>query len=283
MKIEVRSARAADADAMLTITSTVWGGDDYVPFVWERWLRDRNGVLLVATIDGAMVGLQHVELQPEGDAWLEGIRVAENARGRGIGEALVERGVVWARDMGCAAARLAVASENAASNRLSEKAGFNIVGRFRTIRGEASGTAASASARIAQLFEEQIVVDVLETVGHPYPAYYTEGWTAYRLTRERLRLLLATHAVLITGVAGHEAIAIATASDERVSMRLGLVAGPTEGIEVLGRWLRARAVEAGIDQVRGTLDAAPEAMEALDAAGFGRGDVDMLLRERRLR
>lgn len=267
---------------MLAITSTVWGGDDYVPFVWDRWLRDRDGVVLVATMAEEVVGLQHVELQQDGDAWLEGIRVAEAARGQGAGEALVEAGLGWARDMGCTAARLAVASENAASNRLSEKAGFDIAGRFRTVRGEAGGTRGTDPVRIAQPFEEQTVLDLLGTSRYRYPADYTEGWTAYRLTRDRLRLLLATHAVLLAGATGNEAVVIATASTERVSLRLGLLAGPREGIEALGRWLRARAAEAGVAAVRGTLDAPLDTIEALGAAGFASGDVDMLLRERRL-
>lgn len=281
-RVEVRAARPSDAESMLAITRTVWEGHDYVPLVWNRWLADRSGVLMTASIDEEVVGLQHVGLQPDGDAWLEGIRVAEGARGRGVGKALVDRGVDWARDMGCAVARMAVSSDNGPSNRLSEKAGFDIVSRFDTMRAEPGGVVTATSVRIAQPFEERRVLDLMESAGYRYPADYTEGWTAYRLTRERLRLLLATHAVLIAGTVGDEAVVIATASSERPSIRVGLAAGTGAGIRAAGQWLRTRADEARLGSVRGTLDAAPEVLEALGAAGFSRGDDAMLLRARHL-
>lgn len=279
----MRVARAEDADGMREITRTVWDGDDYVPFVWDRWLRGHNGSLLVATQDGQVVGLQHVEVQPDGGAWLEGIRVAEAVRGQGVGEALVERGVSWAREMGCPAARLAVSSENAASNRLSEKTGFRVTGRFRGMKaGAETFGVESIAVRLAQPFDDEAIIDLLEIAGYTYPATYTEGWTAYRLTRKRLRLLLAMHAVLVAGGVSPEAVAIATASNDRPSLRLGLVAGSPAGIRAIGLWLRDAAQSARIPTVRGTLAAGPESLAALTEAGFLPGNEDMLLRERGL-
>lgn len=280
-EIEVRAARASDTRAMLEITRTVWGGDDYVPHVWERWLHDRDGALLVATHAGQVVGLQHVQIQPDGDAWLEGIRVAETVRGAGVGEALVEHGLAWARDMGCAAARLAVSGDNAASNRLAEKAGFGVAGRYRTVRAEAEPAPQEPSVRLAQPFEEESILQLLDAAGYPYPATYTQGWTAFRLTRDRLRLLLATHAVVLCGQPTN-AIAIATTAPDRPSLRLGLAAGSPSGITSIGRWLRAQADRTRIARVRGTLDASGDVLAALRDASFQVGSEDMMLRERRL-
>lgn len=66
MSLAIRRARLADHAAMLHITRTVWEGHDYVPFVWDRWLRDPNGAVLVADRDGRAVGLQHAVLHLDG-------------------------------------------------------------------------------------------------------------------------------------------------------------------------------------------------------------------------
>lgn len=280
--IEVRAARPDDRAAMFRITRPVWEGNDYVPLVWDRWLAGRDGIVLVATVKGAVVGFQHIQIHHDGDAWFEGIRVAEEARGQGVGEALVDRGLAWARDMDCTAARLAVSSDNEASKRLSEKAGFEVIGCFRTVQSEAAEVPVQTDVRPAQPFDEDAVLELLERAGHVYPATYTEGWTAYRLTRRRLRLLLAMHSVLIAGREAPEAVAIATMPADQPSFRLGLVAGSAVGITELGRRLRVEISRAHLPRVRGTLDASREVLQALEGAGFSGGQVDMLLRERRL-
>ena len=70
----------------------------------ERLLRDR--ALIVAEIDGALVGTVNVKLMGEGVGEF-GMLVADlDHRGKGIGTALVERAQNWARDMECHTMRL---------------------------------------------------------------------------------------------------------------------------------------------------------------------------------
>ena len=70
----------------------------------ERLLRDR--ALIVAEIDGALVGTVNVKLMGEGVGEFGMLVADRNHRGNGIGSALVERAESWARDMGCHTMRL---------------------------------------------------------------------------------------------------------------------------------------------------------------------------------
>ena len=70
MSLEIRRAVPADTAGMIEITRNVWEGNDYVPYLWDRWLNDPHGCLHVAVLDSRLVGLQHVRTLPDGSAWL---------------------------------------------------------------------------------------------------------------------------------------------------------------------------------------------------------------------
>src|SRR5439155_1135470 len=115
----------------------VWEGGDYVPFVWHDWLDDPRGMVQVAARGEDVVGFQHLDVQPDGTVWLEGIRVDPDVRGAGIGSELLQAGIREARARGATAIRLATSSGNDASNRIAEKAGLTQIGTCH--RAEAAG------------------------------------------------------------------------------------------------------------------------------------------------
>lgn len=265
-EMRVRPARSSDTPAMLRITRDVWDGSDYVPFVWHDWLEDAHGIVQVAVRGETVLGFQHIALQPDGSAWLEGIRVASDLHGGGIGGVLLAAGVGWAREAGCPAARLATSSGNPASNRIAERGGFTSSGNFS--RAEAAPLAGySGPVRTAQPYEADEIWAVLEVSGL---ALYTEGWTAYRLSAQRLRLLLAMQSVAVCG-RPEDGVLIATATARRPALRLGLLTGSREAMTEMGRWLRGRADDIGFSGVRGPVQLDEAGVEALAHAGF---DID---------
>ena len=52
-----RPAREDDREAVLAFCARTWDDGDYIQYVWEDWLRDTSGALLVATLAGRPVGL----------------------------------------------------------------------------------------------------------------------------------------------------------------------------------------------------------------------------------
>jgi RimJ/RimL family protein N-acetyltransferase len=148
-RVEVRPARERDVDEVVDLLVAVaaerrWiGMEPPVDTARRRRLltggiNDPRSVQLVATADssapnladGAVVGQLGMELAPYGVADL-GMVVAEAWRGRGIGGALLDAGIAWARDAGAHKVGLQVWPHNQAAIALYEKFGFEREGVLR--------------------------------------------------------------------------------------------------------------------------------------------------------
>ncbi|HEX9069391.1 MAG TPA: GNAT family N-acetyltransferase, partial [Ktedonobacterales bacterium] len=79
--VAFRPAREADHEAVMAFCATTWADGDYIPVVWDQWLADAKGALLVAEVAGEPVALGHLAMVNADEGWIEGIRVAEAARG----------------------------------------------------------------------------------------------------------------------------------------------------------------------------------------------------------
>ncbi len=130
--LTIRSARAEDRADVFEIAATVFDGNDYIPYVWDAWLAEKpeEGFLMVGETAGKVVAIQHVELQAGNVAWLEGIRVHERYRNRGMARHMLQRGLELARESGMVLARLSVSSQNEASKALVRSEGFHELDRF---------------------------------------------------------------------------------------------------------------------------------------------------------
>ncbi|MDQ2741846.1 MAG: GNAT family N-acetyltransferase [Chloroflexota bacterium] len=284
--LHIRRALAGDLDDVLELTRDVWEGTDYVPYVLSNWLADARGYLHVALLDNRLVGLQHVDLQPDGTAWLEGIRVSTAVRTQGIGRVLLDHGVAWARNLGSPAVRLASYSGNEASNRMAERAGLQLIRTFGLWSVPVAESGSGAPVRLAGPWESddimRFISSHLDSTGGTI--FYTEGWTAYSLTPQRLAALLSQHAVAVTGIGSITGVAIATATVQRPALRPGLLTGTPQAAGVLAAWLRDRATVGGATAVRGPLAVPDGLTDVLEREGFSRReDATMNLWELRLR
>lgn len=126
-QLDVRPARAEDREAVLAFCAHTWSDGDYIEDVWDDWLDDAQGVLLVAVSVERPIGLIHVKPCSEDEAWLEGIRVDPAMRRRGVARMLVSRALVMARERGAKVARLFTTHDNNASHGLIAAFGFRRV------------------------------------------------------------------------------------------------------------------------------------------------------------
>ncbi len=126
--VNVRPATWADRQRILAISQRIWEGEDYVPFVLDRWLAE--GGLVVAELCGEVVGFaKTTELAP-GELWLEGLRVHPDHQGKGVAKALARAQLDLALAQRPQVIRLATVEANDASIHIARELGFREVARF---------------------------------------------------------------------------------------------------------------------------------------------------------
>ncbi len=142
----VRPARAGDAPAMAELMAAVAAERDAIATEPPVDIGERTalfarsaGESVVAVGGGRIVGMLHVEVSRHGFGDL-GMLVDRGWRGRGVGSALVQTAIDWARGQGLHKLCLEVFAHNTAAIALYRKSGFAEEGRrvrqYRRASGE---------------------------------------------------------------------------------------------------------------------------------------------------
>ena len=141
----LRLAEAVDAEALIAHVNAVGAEGIYIltervektrdeEREWFRGLDGRTGILLVATVEGRLVGSMDLHRgRPTKSAHVGelGIAVARAFRRAGIGRALLDEGIGWARSVGIRKVFLGVFGSNQPAIALYRSLGFVEEGRLR--------------------------------------------------------------------------------------------------------------------------------------------------------
>lgn len=129
-RLVCRPALPMDTAAVMELTKNVWGGHDYVPYVWADWLADPAGLLAVVELGGVVVGLGKLSALGEGEWWLEGLRTHPDYEGQGIASHLYDYIMgVW-EQTGGQVVRLVTASFRVKVHHLCQRGGFVKLGEY---------------------------------------------------------------------------------------------------------------------------------------------------------
>ncbi len=142
----MREARPADKGPLMEFIKRVWGGHDYIPYVWDDWMGARDAKMFVVLADGRQVGMNRVRFMEDGSAWFEGARVHPDFRGLGLATALGERSMEVSKERGAKVFRLTSGSWNKLAHHQIARMGFNEASRisvyapskgmrFRSVKG----------------------------------------------------------------------------------------------------------------------------------------------------
>jgi GNAT superfamily N-acetyltransferase len=139
--VSVRPARAEDLTAVTALLEALGRDEvtdatrDACRALFEEQLADGASAHLVAEEAGEVVGFCSLHFRrrlnfatPE--AWVPDLYVAEDARGRGIGFALLAEAERQARERGCHRLTLESGYERAAAHRLYARFGIEDAGKF---------------------------------------------------------------------------------------------------------------------------------------------------------
>jgi ribosomal protein S18 acetylase RimI-like enzyme len=130
LPVALRPARPQDTPDVLELTSHIWDGDDYVPEVWQEWLEDPLGLLLVAEYQQRIVGLARLSETTPDDWWMQGLRVHPDFEGQGIASRLNDALLDYWLLHGRGALRLTTYFENYRVQHMCQRWGFEKVGQY---------------------------------------------------------------------------------------------------------------------------------------------------------
>ena len=119
-----RPALPMDTLEVMGLVKHIWEGEDYIPYVWEDWLADPDGLLAVVEYGGQLAGLCKLTRISALDWWLEGMRVHPDLQGRGIATHLHHYILAAWEKMGRGAIRLTTSSKNVHVHQMCARSGF---------------------------------------------------------------------------------------------------------------------------------------------------------------
>jgi N-acetylglutamate synthase-like GNAT family acetyltransferase len=139
--LKIRHATKSDKGEVLRFCVNTFEWGDYIDQVWDFWISDRNGVLLVAEHDeeynihgkkrSSVIAISHASLCPNNkNVWLEGIRVHPNFRHRYVATQLLNSMISYGKEQGADEASAIVAGKNITSQLMMESNGFAIISKW---------------------------------------------------------------------------------------------------------------------------------------------------------
>jgi GNAT superfamily N-acetyltransferase len=257
VQVETRAAQPEDRAAVLAFCAHTWDWGDYLPQVWDDWLSAPSGRLLVATLEGRPVAVQHLRMMSAEEGWLEGMRVDPSVRGQGIGGVLGARGQAEARALWARVVRLANHSDNQVAQHLIASGQFEQVGTFVVYEAPAEPL---DEVELPTPATSADLPDMLGLLGRSsvFPALgglVYHQWAGRALDEALLDERLAGGQVLALRQGG-ELLACAVCQPQEAgepTLEVGYLDGTTEGIGRLAYGLRAWAAGQGLAEVQVTI------------------------------
>lgn len=251
MDYRIRPARDTDRNAIAAFTTETFAWGDYVADVFPEWVNDPDGHLVVAVADDdTPVGMSRGTLLSPTEFWLQGARVREDWRRRGIAGAMGEALIAWAQGRGARVSRLLVEDWNEPARLQVMRVGLRPVAEMlrgdRTV-GAASPLPAGNGGRRVPALEQLTRANSAEAepafmswsagpLGRAARGLFPLGWSFRRLTTDDL-----------AQAARHEALWAA---------RSGWAIGARNGDTFEVAWLETRQEDA-VDLIRALVDLAP--------------------------
>jgi GNAT superfamily N-acetyltransferase len=292
LQIHVREACDADREAVFEFCRHTWSWGDYIPHVWDRWLREENGKVFVATVDGVPVGIQHITIDKPGEAWLSGARTAPSYRRMGVATAITMKCLEYAKSRGVKVARLVTESDNAAALAAVQKMGFKPAAEFVEMTLEKvlsvdGGGEVSFWASLGHLDDVWFYLQSSE-VYHKAAGLYTVLYHWYSLDKRDLeRFVRQGKAITHSGkdgfVGGLVLVDDGVSSEwQEKSIQTCYIDGDFETVLDMAKFLLAQCQEEGIEKIYGFTCNHPPITEALERLGFKKPETKAIVFEKSL-
>lgn len=268
--LRIRKATGADRDEVLAFCQHTWDWGDYIPEVWDTWLADAKGRLLVGEMDGRIVAVGYARLVTRAEAWLQGMRVHPDYRARRIALRFTERATKAAFELGAEVARLATLATNHAIQRVMDDLGYRRAATFVSLQVPVAPLRPAA----AEVLAEQHLSEVQDFLARS-PGFAAMGglecsdWVCYRLTPDRLRARLAAGGVVAKRAGGKIAALAFLGRGRNHGAVVEFADGERESLIQLAEALVDRATGEGLEILPLRMPDVPYILAAFDQAGLG--------------
>lgn len=198
-KIHVRKARPSDRETVFKFCERTWSWGDYIPRVWDKWLKQKDGKAFVATIGGVPVGISHLSMNKLGEVWLSGARTDPNYRRMGVATAITRKCLEYAKSRGAKEARLVTESDNIAAQKVVQKLGFEPAAEFVEMKTKNTVKEDSEKSRWAEKAEIEAIWNYLQTseTYHRAAGLYTMLFHWYLLEKQDLKQFVAQQKAIL--------------------------------------------------------------------------------------
>ncbi len=271
-EVVIRQARAEDREAVLAFCAHTWDWGDYIERVWDEWLHNPAGLLLVALMGDQPVGLLHMQMLNETEAWQEGMRIDPAYRKQGIAKQMSMEASAEAMRRGATVVRLLIESTNVPSISMAEQSHSRRVSVFAPyiampVTSTPQHNYSLDQPVLATLADLDEIIAYLN-VSNIFPAVgglYYAGFTACSISDTLLKAKIQAGQVYVLHRWERlDGLAIVEPRGEETDRHLfiGYIDGTTESISLIAYALRRILPELGLAQVRA---AVPDLMMVRDA------------------
>lgn len=266
----IKAALPEDKETVLEFCRHTWEWGDYIPRVWDAWLSDPQGRLLVATIDDQPVAIAQMTLLASEEAWLQGFRVTPAYQSQGIATELGQYCIKLAIQLGAKAIRYSTLASNTSARRIGDKLGFQQVATFVSYRAESTaGSPWQVSTARSEDLANILSFIKGSNIYKSSDGLYCTGWAYHKLTSEKLGKHLKYRGVFILNeMAQLRALAIVTMTSLEQGMVIGYVDGSPDAIRDLASALRGQGAKCACLQIEARLPDISSIRDAFPSAGY---------------
>ncbi|MGG6296346.1 GNAT family N-acetyltransferase [Leptolyngbya sp. AN02str] len=142
----LRPAASTDTDkaAIARICQHTWDGeDDYIMDVWDEWIADPSGCILLLEVDSQPIGMVRLTRLSNSEGWIEGLRVDRTHRQQGWGSVLIDAAMQQAATLGLSTVRTCIHQHNAIMHGFIQRRGYGGLGDYGWYRANCVSQAPS--------------------------------------------------------------------------------------------------------------------------------------------
>ncbi|MFO8110637.1 MAG: GNAT family N-acetyltransferase [Thermoplasmata archaeon] len=181
--MRLEKVEPGDKEEIKAMSSGIWDGNDYIPKVFDTWVKDEG--FYKAVLEGNIIGVCKYSRQPGGILWLEGLRIHPDYHGKGYGSDVAGLFHQIVINKEHTALRFMTDVTNAKSIHLAEKRGFSVLLELYHLEFEGSGDPINGIYREKDLHAVRDIV-LSSPEYHGYKGLYISNWEAQEFTEELL-------------------------------------------------------------------------------------------------